>query len=83
MTCNCNTSHAFTICYSCNREGCLDCINPENGLCWRCEDEDEAVIIDIYYQGKLYFHDETTGDIFDPETGEEVGKMVYGEVELY
>jgi hypothetical protein len=37
MACSCNTNRAFTMCQCCNMEGCLDCIEPETGLCWICE----------------------------------------------
>jgi hypothetical protein len=42
------------------------------------EDEDEDVmnVSEIEYDGKLYYHDECSGKIYDPETSEEIGKMV-------
>ena len=34
------------------------------------------------YNGKMYYHDESDGIIYDPESGDEVGKMVDGVVVL-
>jgi hypothetical protein len=36
----------------------------------------------VMYDGKSYYHDESSGAIYDPDSGEEVGKMVDGVVVL-
>ena len=44
MWCACNTNRAGTICHSCPYEGCIDCIDPESKVCWKCEYEIERGI---------------------------------------
>ena len=46
------------------------------------EEQQDVDVEEVEHGGKTYFHNEETGQIFDPETGEEVGKMVDGEIEL-
>ena len=46
------------------------------------EDEDGMEVAEVEYNGKMYYHDESDGIIYDPESGDEVGKMVDGVVVL-
>ena len=46
------------------------------------EDAVEMKVTTIEYDGESYYHDEATGKIYDPETSEEIGKMVEGEIEF-
>ena len=47
------------------------------------DEDDEGMEVDeVEFDGKTYYHEESTGVIYDPETGDEVGKMVDGSVKL-
>ena len=46
------------------------------------EDEEEMEVAEVTHEGKTYYYDESSGQIYDPDTSEVVGKMVEGEVQL-
>ena len=46
------------------------------------DDEEEMEVSEVTHKGKTYYYDESSGNVYDPETSEVVGKMVEGEVQL-
>ena len=46
------------------------------------DDEDGLDVTIVEHNGKEYYHDESDDMIYDPESGDEVGKMVDGKVVL-
>ena len=46
------------------------------------EDEEEMSVVEIEYDGKIYYHDENTDSVYDPETSEIVGTRVDGKIQF-
>lgn len=45
------------------------------------DDEEEMEVSEVTHKGKTYYYDESSGNVYDPDTSEAVGKMVEVEVE--
>lgn len=56
--------------------------NDQSGNSDDSDSEDEMEVAEIEHNGKTYYHNTDTDQIFDPETSEEVGAFVDGQIQF-